>query len=42
MGPSMEELEMMTGTMKKRLQEGDIISTEQQNKTVVLDQENSD
>ena len=28
LGPSMEELEAMTGTMKRKWEEGDLISTE--------------
>ena len=37
MGPSIEELEAMTGTMKRRLKDGEMISTDHHNKTVSLD-----
>ena len=34
MGPSEEEIDAMTGTMKRRLKEGEMISTDAHNKTV--------
>lgn len=37
MGPSVEEMEAMTGTMKRKVKEGTLISTEQLNKTSVVE-----